>query len=146
MLFPTRSWVWIEIWVFPETLLGAKNGKHFSLGENVCVAGKKMSGLARHQQGQQSLQEDYLMQSHGIMVFSEELCPLVSLDCFAFWERHLHCYKQGSLKSASLSRLRRWRALKALAASTHGTSPVASLIISSECRNEMYFSGDFFSR
>lgn len=105
-----------------------------------------MAGLARHEQGQQSLQENYLMQSRGAMAFSEELCPLVSLHCFAFWERQLHYYKQGSFKSASLSRLRRWRALKAPAASTHGTSPLASLIISTECRNEMYFSGDFFSR
>lgn len=107
ILFPTRSWVQNEIWDFSETLLGAKNGKHFSLGKNVCVAGKNMAGLARHEQGQQSLQENDLMQSHGAMAFSEELCPLVSLHCFAFWERQLHYYRQGSFKSASLSRLRR---------------------------------------
>lgn len=46
------------------------------LGRTCILLVKKIAGLERHHQGQQSLQEDYLMQSHGAMAFSEELCPL----------------------------------------------------------------------
>lgn len=91
MSFPTRSWVQNKIWDFSETLLGAEDGNHFSLGKNVCVAGKiwlvkkkqLLFGLARTTVTAGGLLDAKPLLD-GAMAFSEELCPLVSLHCFAF--------------------------------------------------------------
>lgn len=70
-------------------MLGAKNGKHFALGKNMCVAGKlllvkkKIAGLARTAVTAGGLLDAKPLLD-GAMAFSEELCPLVSLHCFAF--------------------------------------------------------------
>lgn len=60
----------------------------FHLGRTCVLLVKK---LLVWQDISKAKQEDYLMQSHGAVAFSEELCPLVSLHHFAFWERQLHC-------------------------------------------------------
>lgn len=39
-IFAARSRLQNEIWDFSETFLGAKSGKHFSFGKNVCITGK----------------------------------------------------------------------------------------------------------
>lgn len=113
--------------------------------ENTCHLGRMRMLLVKYcwlktlllWEEQQSLQEEYLMQSHGAMAFSEELCPLVALHCFAFWERQLHYWKQRSLECFFIQ-VKKVKSTERTA-STCGTSPVASLIISSECRNEIIF-------
>lgn len=120
-----------------------ENTFHFG---RTCVSLVKLIGISWWdiREGRLHQEDDYLMKSHvGHGILGGPL-PSFFLHCFAFWERQLRYYEQESLKSTPLSRLRRWRALKASAASTHGTSPVVCLISSSfECRNEMFFLGDF---